>query len=95
MTLDLLGKRDVRLTDELGHLDLLYRELASFDFEIIAVMRRERVLLPHGQTLLEPDDRVIVITAGRPGAARQVHRLPGVAGRRCGQIFVRALRIRL
>jgi NhaP-type Na+/H+ and K+/H+ antiporter len=97
---NLLGNREVQLTDDIGHLDLpqllqspvhvdlpggrevaigavrtgsaaagksiadVYSALAACDFEIIAVMRNEHVLLPQGQTQLEPSDRVIVI-AGR------------------------------
>jgi chloride channel protein, CIC family len=41
----------------------LYQELDVQDFEIIAIMRREHVLLPHPDTLLEPKDRVIMIAA--------------------------------
>lgn len=99
VALRLLGKRDLQLTDSLGHLDLLrlmrsrirfdlpghkelsmgvvhegsplagktldslYRRLRSFEFEIIAILRREHILLPHGETLLEAKDRLILITS--------------------------------
>jgi len=42
---------------------MLYEQLNIHDFEIVAIMRREHVLLPHPSTLLEPKDRVILITA--------------------------------
>lgn len=41
----------------------LYHELQEYDFEIIAVLRREHVLLPHGETRLEASDRVMTITS--------------------------------
>jgi CIC family chloride channel protein len=99
IALQLLGRRNLPLTDKLGHLDLLrllrsriqfdlpggkeltmgevregspiagktvgvlYRELQSYDFEIIVVMRREHILLPHSETVLEVMDRVIIITS--------------------------------
>lgn len=39
----------------------LYQTLGQVDFEIIAVLRREHVLLPHSETLLEANDRLILI----------------------------------
>ena len=41
----------------------LYKEFPPDAFEIIAVMRREHVLLPHPNTLLQTDDRVILIAS--------------------------------
>jgi CIC family chloride channel protein len=41
----------------------LYEELHIHDFEIVAIMRREHVLLPHPDTLLKPWDRVILIAS--------------------------------
>ncbi|MGA7521181.1 MAG: chloride channel protein [Acidobacteriaceae bacterium] len=41
----------------------LYRELAQYDFEIVTIRRREHLLLPHGDTLLEPGDRLVMITS--------------------------------
>ena len=41
----------------------LYRTLQAYDFEIIAVIRREQILLPHAETILEANDRVILITS--------------------------------
>ncbi len=41
----------------------MYRELAQYDFEILTVRRREHLLLPHGDTLLEPGDRLVMITS--------------------------------
>jgi len=97
--LSLLGRRNLHLTDNLGHLDLLrmmrshvrfdlpgkkelamatvfdgspltgktigwlYNELRESEFEIVAVMRREHVLLPHPGSLLEPHDRLILIAS--------------------------------
>jgi Trk K+ transport system NAD-binding subunit len=37
--------------------------LNSHDFEIVAIRRREHVLLPHPDTVLEPKDRVILIAS--------------------------------
>jgi CIC family chloride channel protein len=42
-------------------LSTLYAELSSYEFEVIAVMRREHVLLPHPDTLLESQDRLVMI----------------------------------
>jgi chloride channel protein, CIC family len=39
----------------------LYRELPNCEFEIVAMRRREHVLLPHPATILEPKDRLIFI----------------------------------
>jgi CIC family chloride channel protein len=97
VALNLLGRRDVTVGDEVGHLDLLrlvksrvhfelpghkeimmgilsrdsplvqkklgaiYRELRAHEFEIIAIMRREHVLLPHLDTLMEPEDQLVLI----------------------------------
>ena len=41
----------------------LYQRLKDYDFEIIAILRREHVLLPHRDTLLEAGDRLVLITA--------------------------------
>ncbi len=96
--LKILGRGDLHLVDELGHLDLLkllrskirfdlpggkqltmglvrgdspisgkplrilYEKLGFNSFEVVAILRREQVLLPHGETLLQPEDRVILIT---------------------------------
>jgi CIC family chloride channel protein len=99
VALSLLGKRDLPLTDQLGHIDLLrllqshirfdlpgnreltmalvkkdspiagksiatlYELLNQYQFEIIAIMRREHVLLPHPETLLQASDRLVLITS--------------------------------
>jgi Trk K+ transport system NAD-binding subunit len=99
IALRLLGKRNLHLAENLGHLDLLrlmrskirfdlpggkelamaqvpegsslagqtigsfYQRLKEYEFEIIAVMRREHVLLPHPETVLEARDRLILITS--------------------------------
>ena len=41
----------------------LYQALENFDFEIVAILRREHVLLPHPDTVLEPNDRAILIAS--------------------------------
>jgi chloride channel protein, CIC family len=41
----------------------LYQQLANYQFDIIAVMRREHVLLPHGKTILQPNDKPVYIAA--------------------------------
>jgi Trk K+ transport system NAD-binding subunit len=41
----------------------LYEQLSAHEFEIIAVMRREHVLLPHMETLLEAKDRIVMIAS--------------------------------
>jgi CIC family chloride channel protein len=41
----------------------LYEQLNAYQFEIIAVMRREHVLLPHAETVLLADDRLVLITS--------------------------------
>ncbi len=58
----------------------LYERLERHDFEVVAVTRREHVLLPHPDTILEPDDRVIVITSPevRAELARLIEPLPEV-----------------
>lgn len=99
VALNLLGRRNLPMADQLGHLDLLrllrsrirfdlpggreitmgaiheqspvagkkiaelYRRLQASDFEIIAILRREHVLLPHAETLLQTGDRLILITS--------------------------------
>ena len=106
--LSLLGRRDMPLTDKLGHLDLLrlLRARVSFDlpggrqltmgelkedsafvgktiaalydglrgceFEIIAVGRREHILLPHPPTILEPKDRILFIET--PQSCEELHK---------------------
>jgi CIC family chloride channel protein len=99
VALRLLGRRDIHLTNSLGHLDLLrllrsriefelpggreltmamvrenspiagqsldslYRQFQQYEFEIIAILRREHVLLPHPGTILQANDRVLLITS--------------------------------
>lgn len=101
IAMSLLGKRDLHLTDDLGHLDLLrlmrsrirfdlpgqrelimalvnqdsplagkniaslYRELRQVEFEVIAILRREHVLLPHPDTLIETGDRLMLIVSSQ------------------------------
>jgi hypothetical protein len=97
--LNLLGRRNLSFSDEVGHLDLmrllrshvrldlpghkelsiavvpdgspiagqplssLYRRLHDYEFEVIAITRREHVLLPHPDTLFEPGDGVLLIAS--------------------------------
>jgi CIC family chloride channel protein len=101
IALRLLGKRNLRLTDPLGHLDLLrlmrlgirfdlpgggeltmakvkegsalvgktidalYRMLDQDRFEIIAVLRREHLLLAHPDTVMQAKDRLMLITSSK------------------------------
>ena len=59
-------------------LSTLYRELAGYQFEIIAIMRREHVLLPHPDTLLESQDRLVMILSpeAREALAKFVTTVP-------------------
>jgi chloride channel protein, CIC family len=98
IALRILGKGNLPMADELGHLDLLrllrsrirfdlpggkqlsmgvvksdspisgkplrqlYQKLGNDKFEVVAILRRDQVLLPHADTLLQPEDRVLLIT---------------------------------
>ena len=42
---------------------MLYERLKKEDFEIVAIRRREHVLLPHPDTIFEANDRLILIAA--------------------------------
>jgi NhaP-type Na+/H+ and K+/H+ antiporter len=44
-------------------LNMLYERLDEVQFEVIAIMRHEHVLLPHPGTVLEANDRVVLITS--------------------------------
>jgi chloride channel protein, CIC family len=103
LAMRLLGKRDLHLTNAVGHLDLLrlmrsrirfdlpgekeldlelvadasplvgktiswlYRELREYEFEIVAILRREEVLLPHLDTVVEAQDQLMFITSTQAG----------------------------
>jgi CIC family chloride channel protein len=56
----------------------MYRDLSRYDFEIVSILRRDHVLLPHPNTILEPKDRLIVITSppSRPVLAQHIEPLP-------------------
>lgn len=41
----------------------LYQRLRPFDFEVVTIMRREHVLLPHSETILEPEDHLVLIVS--------------------------------
>jgi Trk K+ transport system NAD-binding subunit len=43
----------------------LYRRLQPHELEVVVVMRREHLLLPHGNTLLEASDRLVFIASPR------------------------------
>jgi chloride channel protein, CIC family len=106
--LSLLGRRDMPLTDKLGHLDLLrllrarvnfdlpggrrltmgelneespfvgktigqlYQGVPACEFEIIAIRRREHILLPHPPTILEAKDRLLFIET--PQSCEELHK---------------------
>jgi hypothetical protein len=116
IALSLLGKRNLPLMDNVGHLDLLglvrsriqfdlpggkelttatlreqssligktigdfYRQLEPYEFEVIVVMRGEHVLLPHPETILESNDRLMLITSpqAREPLSQFVEPLPQV-----------------
>lgn len=99
IAMSLLGKRDLHLSDNLGHLDLLrlmrsrirfdlpgqreltlsavpgesplvgkpiatlYRQLPNQEFEVVVILRREHVLLPHPDTIVEAGDRLMMIVS--------------------------------
>jgi len=46
-----------------GPIRELYRAGGTSDLEVVAVRRREHVLLPHEDTVLEPNDRLILIAS--------------------------------
>jgi chloride channel protein, CIC family len=43
----------------------LYQLLRQHEFEVVIILRREHILLPHPQTLLEAGDRVVLIVTRR------------------------------
>jgi chloride channel protein, CIC family len=45
----------------------LYQLLHDYEFEIISILRREHILLPHPETLLEAGDRLLLIVAPHAG----------------------------
>jgi CIC family chloride channel protein len=73
---DLPGNREILmvLVPEKGvmagqTIESLYRRLDKYQFEIIAIMRREHVLLPHPETVFEAHDRLILIASPQPREA--------------------------
>jgi chloride channel protein, CIC family len=98
IALRILGKGDMQVVDELGHLDLLkllrsrirfdlpggkqlamgvvksdspisgkplrqlYQTFGDDRLEVVTILRGDQVMLPHADTLLQPEDRVILIT---------------------------------
>ena len=99
IALGLLGRQDLQLTNDVGHLDFLrllqsqvrfdlpddmeltlgsiteknraagkrvsdlYRELAEWNFEVVAILRHEHLILPHSETVLERGDRLVLIVS--------------------------------
>jgi chloride channel protein, CIC family len=59
---------------------MLYEQLNIHDFEIVAIMRREHVLLPHPDTLLEPKDRLMMIAsaAAQEPLAKYISPIPQI-----------------
>ncbi|HTZ74586.1 MAG TPA: chloride channel protein [Candidatus Aquilonibacter sp.] len=59
-------------------LSTLYRDLSGHEFEVIAIRRREHVLLPHPDTLLEAQDRLVMILSpeAREPLAKFVSEIP-------------------
>jgi CIC family chloride channel protein len=55
-----------------------YRELDRDDLEIVALIRREHLVLPHPNTLLEGNDRLVLITTeeSRASVEQDIARLP-------------------
>jgi chloride channel protein, CIC family len=45
----------------------LYRELRGYEFEIVAILRREQVLLPHLDAVVEAEDELMFITSTQAG----------------------------
>lgn len=112
IAMELLGKRHLHVTNDLGHLDLLrlmrsriqfdlpgqkeltmgqinedspliaktisslYRALPNNEFEVIAILRREHVLLPHPDTIVESHDRLILITTPQAQHALEAYVSP-------------------
>lgn len=60
----------------------LYHKLANYDFEVIVIMRREHMLLPHRDTLMEAKDRLVVIVSpeSREPLARFITPIPEAQG---------------
>lgn len=54
----------------------VYKESGGYDFEIVAIMRREHVLLPHPDTVLKDGDRMLVITSPTAHDALAKHLTP-------------------
>lgn len=57
----------------------LYRRLAAYEFEVVTILRREHMLLPHPETVLEAGDRLAMIVSppARQPLADYVAPVPG------------------
>jgi len=51
----------------------LYRQLSQYDFEMVTIRRREHLILPHGETVLQAGDRIVLITS--PGSREPLAKL--------------------
>ena len=51
----------------------LYQELSESDFEVVTIRRREHLILPHAETVLEGGDRLALITS--PGSREALAKL--------------------
>jgi len=71
---------------------MLYEQLKTHDFEIVAIMRREHVLLPHPDTVLQVSDRLILIAsrAAQQPLAKFVAPIPEAADRGLQSVSVPA-----
>ncbi|MEO6817769.1 MAG: chloride channel protein [Edaphobacter sp.] len=59
LTLGLVRESSPLVGERVGE---LYRQLDHFEFEVIAILRREHILLPHPDTLIQINDRLMLIT---------------------------------
>ena len=59
-------------------IESFYKQMEQYEFEIIAIRRREHVLLPHPDTVLEANDRLMMIASRQASDAMAdlVTRLP-------------------
>jgi CIC family chloride channel protein len=75
LTLGLVRESSPMVGERVGE---LYRQLDHFEFEVIAILRREHILLPHPDTLIQINDRLMLITTpqAREPLARFLTPLP-------------------
>ncbi len=60
----------------------LYQQPEKYDFEVVVVMRREHMLLPHRDTVIEADDRLALIVSpeAREPLAKFIKPIPQAQG---------------